>query len=390
MGRVFLQGCTLSPVTLRKTIEFPLFHVGQFTSQDGSQVPITDALLRQIEKNTNFILKSKVLQAPIGYDHPAKDSHAHGTLVGTRYHGGVLYAQGTDWSDALVADVKASKRLAYSGELHPKFSYPAGDGSGKMIEVGPAVVGLAILGSQRPAIKNLKPLSEFEFAEGTAPADAFETREELRSAGLVSQHVDGHQFFGEVENDARRFFSEEKDDDTMDEKEFQRRIDEQEKKWSERFDTFKADAEKKIQSFSEESKRAAEIDEYCSTVGKEKPMGVIALGNLRKALTAPTVENIKAFAESLPAFIAPGGMAGKKNADGTPADEEEAPEPKSLASVRVKHFADRSKNETLLAQAVADLEKIQPKLFSEAKATTLEQRIAVTKQYVVEREAAAN
>ncbi len=338
---------------LKKVIEFPLFHVGQFTSSDGTPVPMTEALLRQIEKNTNFVLRSKVLQAPIGYDHPAASSDAHGTLVGTRYANGVLYAQGDNWSDRLVDDVKAMKRLAYSGELAPKFTYP--DGTGKMIDVGPAVVGLAILGASRPAIKNLKPLSEFGFAEGTGAADEFITREELRNTGHVSEHSDGTKFFGEVENDARRFFSESHTEEqtTMtdaEKLEMQNAINAAVAAAVAPVKQANDALTEQLRTFSEDGVRKAEAHQFCEQLKADKKyMPEIPLGMLNDILADPTIPvpgktKIKAFAAALPSFIAPGGVAGerkKKQAEGEGGEGSgEAEEPKELAAVRPKHFAE--------------------------------------------------
>lgn len=359
---------TLATVPLNKVIEFPLFHLGTFTSQNGTPVPFTESLLKQIEKNTNFILKSKVLQAPIGYDHPSQKSDAHGTLVGLRYDKGVLYGQGDNWSDTLVADAKAKRRLAYSGELAPNFSFP--DGAGKMVDVGPAVVGMAILGASRPAIKNLKPLSEFEFAEGTAPADAYLIREELRSAGLVSQHVDGQHYFGEIENDERRFFSEERQEQesTMTDAEIKAAIAEGIKSG---VSTAVAEAvaplKAEIKNFSEESKRISKADELVTKLSKEKPIGKIALDAYRVALLEPTEANVQAFAEKLPAFIAPGGRAGapNKGAEGGEGGEGDADEPKALAKIRPKHFAeiDNPASQAIIDEALIAFSEFKPDAF---------------------------
>lgn len=381
-------------MTLKKTIEFPLFHVGQFTAMDGAKVPITEALLRQAEKNSNFILKSRILQAPIGYDHPAKSSDAHGTLVGTRYHNGVLYAQGSDWSDTLVADVKAMKKLAYSGELDPNFTYP--DGTGKMVALGPAVVGMAILGSRRPAIKNLKPLSDFEFSEGTSPADAFETREELRSAGLVSQHVDGQHFFGEVENDATRFFSETRTEEQTpmteaEKQEMQNAINAGIAAAVAPLKQANEDLKSQIQNFSEESKRVAKVDGLVDKLKKEKPIGQIALDAYRVALLDPSEANVQAFAEKLPAFIAPGGIAGKTkekpgNGDGGEADDD-GEEPKALAAIRPKHFAeiDDPRNQQLIDNALTAFAEFKPEALKGVEQNPLAQMERL-RTYVTQRD----
>lgn len=385
---------------LKKVIEFPLFHVGQFTAQDGTPAPITEALLRQIEKNTNFILKSRILQAPIGYDHPAKNSDAHGTLVGARYHNGVLYAQGDNWSDTLVADVKASKRLAYSGEYAPDFTYPAGDGSGKMVKVGPALVGMAILGSTRPAIKNLKPLSEFGFAEGVSAADEYETREELRSAGMLSEYCEDARFFAEVENDARRFFSEQKEQEsTMTDAEIQAAIAAGVKANLDTAVTAAVSAAVKplqdqIKSFSETAKREADVHSFCEKVSKTRPQlsNPLTLERLEKKILlhpdmTPSLDaEIRAFCEGLSAVVLPGGVAGPGQGenDDTPTDE-----PKALAAVRPKHFADidNPASQAVIDAAVTAFAEFKPDAFKGIEQNEAAQ-FAKVREYVINRDTA--
>lgn len=374
---------------LQKEIEFPLFHLGTVPDSTGKPVTFTPGLLREMERNSNFVARAGILQAPVKYDHPAfgaPDKENHGKMVRYQVRNNSLFAVGTNWSERLQQDKAREARIAYSPEFVSEFTY-IDPTTNQTVKLGPTVVGLAMLGGDRPAIKNLRPVSQFEFGENVGPADAFLMREELQNSGMLSEYCEDARYFAEVTNDARRFFSEHKDEENMDDKEVQRLLAEQDKKWSDRFEIFQKETEKKVHSFSEESKRVAKVDGLVAKLKDEKPIGQIALDAYRVALLEPTEANVQAFAEKLPAFIAPGGMAGAGDNAG---DDEPTAEPKALASVRVKHFSDRSKYEVLLSQATADLAKMKPKLFSEAKATTVEQRLAVTKQYVVEREAAAN
>ena len=364
----------------------------------------TPELLRQMERNSNFVARAGILQAPVKYDHPAfgaPDKENHGKLVRYEVRNNSLFTAGTNWSERLQADKAREARLAYSPEFVAEFSYPDPI-SGKMVTLGPTVVGLAILGGDRPAIKNLKPLAQFEFGENVGPADEFLMREELRAAGMVSEYVDGQHYFGEVENDARRFFSESQKEHTMTDQEIKDAIAAGVKAGvAAELNTAVAAAvaplQQQIKSFSETSKREGVVRAFCEAVKTTKPsLNTLSLGRLEKILlhsdmTDPLAEEVKAFVESLSAVIVPAGRGKGKEAD-VDVDEEQQnfEEPPNLARIRPSHFADRSKNETLLAAAITDLEKAKPKLFSEAKAVTLEQKLAVTKQYVVEREAAAN
>ena len=379
---------------LAKEIEFPLFHLGTVPDSKGVPVTFTPELLREMEKNSTFVSQAGILHAPVKYDHPAygaPDKENHGKMIRYQVRNNTLFAVGTNWSDRVQADKREEKRIAYSPEFVSEFEYPD-PVTGTMKKIGPTVVGLSLLGSDRPAIKNLKPFSSFEFGEAIGPADEFMIRQELRSAGYVSEYCDGTHFYAEVENDARRFSERSDSEDDMDEKDFKRLLEENDKKWEDRFTKFEKQTDERVKSFSEEGKRVEKIRAFCETVNKEKPIGKLALDRLQEALTNPTEETVRAFAESLPAFIMPGGVAGEKKtgADGKVIEDDDPDEPKALASVRPKHFSDRSKHETLLAQATDDLQKIKPKLFSEAKATTVDARLGVLKQYVIEREAEAN
>jgi hypothetical protein len=382
---------------LAKEIEFPLFHLGTVPDSTGTPVKFTPELLREMARNSNFVTQAGILHAPIKYDHPAHgaaDKENHGKMVRYEVRGNSLFAVGTNWSDRVKADKAEEKRIAYSGEFVNEFSYPD-PASGKMVKLGPTVVGLALLGSDRPAFKNLKPFSAFEFSEEISPVDAHETRQELRSAGLLSEYCDGTHFYAEVENDARRFS--ERQEQTMTDAEIQAAIAAGVAPLKTANDTLVASNKElsdQLRQFTETSARKTAAHEFTESLKTDKKyLGKIPTEMLEDILADPTMPapvatKVKAFCAALPAFIAPGGVAGKKaDADG---DDDDVDEPKNLAALRPKHFAERSKYELMLVAGTDELQTIKPKLFSEAKATTVEARLAVTKQYVIEREAAAN
>lgn len=361
---------------LAKEIEFPLFHLGTYTSQSGAKVTFTDAMLRQMERNGNFLVRSRILQAPVKYDHPAfgaADKENHGRLVGYRYANGTLHAIGTNWSDKLVKDVEREARIAYSGEFADNFEYPD-PSSRKMVKIdGPAPIGLAILGAERPAIKNLKPLSEFQFGEEINAADAWLAREELQKAGLLAEDFDGRYFFAEVTNDATRFFSESRTEDGMDEAAIQRLLDAQATKLQQGFDqqikALKDEQDKKIQSFSEQAKQTEKVIAFCETASKEKPFGKLFHDTLRKEMLEATpteAERIQRIITALPATAPPFKMAEKKKErDGGEPDDDNGEEPKALMVLRAKHFTDRENpaNQQKIVDGINAFAELKPDAF---------------------------
>jgi hypothetical protein len=374
----------------RKTIDFPLFHIGKYKSASGSEVDFTDALLRQLEKNTNFVLRSKVLQAPIGYDHPAAGSDSHGIITGARYANGVLYVTTENHSDKLASDAKAFRRLTYSGEFEPEFKYTE---KGREVKVGPTVVGLAILGKQRAAIKNpeMIPLAAFEFGEGVEAADAFSAREELHSSGVVSEHYDGKHFFAEVENDSRRFFEEEKD---MDKEEIQALIDKATA-------PLKADNERLRQDLANstvDAKRVGDVAAFCETIKEDKKLSKIPLTKLDAILMHAKVAGdkeldtmIRSFAESLSPFVVSGGVASSRATTKTKDDDDDAghvDEPDAVALLAPKHFSDDSgRSEKFVAAGIVAFGEWQP---DKMKGKSTVEKIDVVRRYVAERDGASS
>lgn len=374
---------------LQKEIEFPLFTVGLIPDSKGKPFNFTRELGMSMARNSNFALQSGILQPPIRYDHPAfgaTDKENHGTFKRFEFRDNSLFAYATNWSERLQADKAREARIAYSGECVEDLEYP--DGNGTMKKLGPCVVGMAILGGDRPAFKNLKPLTKFEFAEGVSDVDAFEIVAELRKSGLIAETVEGTHFFGEVTNDSRRFFSEQHGtENDMDEKEFQKRLEENDAKWDKRFSEFVKTTEAKVQSFSDESQRIGKINAFCETVRTEKPIGKLALERLREAMKNPTEETVRAFVESLPAFLAPNGKAEEKAAgDKKDRDGDDKSEPEALAKVRPRTFSDP--HDPAIMPAVLAFGEFKPEAFKGIESDT-RAKIEKTAQYVRARDLGA-
>jgi hypothetical protein len=353
---------------LAKEIEFPLFHRGLHTSNDGSKVVFTEEKLRQMERNSNFITRAGLLHAPIKYDHPAYgagDKENHGKMVRYEYRNGSLHAIGTNWSDRIVEDKKRGARIAYSGEYVEDFQYPDPN-TGKSISIGPAVVGLAVLGSTRPAIKALKPFEQFEFAEGESRAEVFATLEELRKSGLVAEDCEGTKFFGEVENDVRRFAEEEKTMPELTAADVARIVADEGAKIRADIDTkiskMASETESKIKEMSEESAEKRKRTELADSLDKEIPLGKIPAQRRREAILNPTFETVRSFAESVGSVLLPADEAGKgKGADG---EGDGKDEPKALAALKPRHFSEMSgDNEKLVLAGLQAVRESEPDFF---------------------------
>lgn len=342
-------------------VELPIFHLGTYRSASGTPVTFTPELLRQLERNTNFAISQK-FQPPVGYDHPAaRDTNAHGRIASVRVEGGKLIATLDGTSEKLRDDAKNFRRLTYSPEFHDDFEIVS---DGQRVKIGPTVVGLAMLGSQRGAIKNtaMIPLSEVPFGEAVAAVDALILRSELRSLGYLGEYeVDG-KFFAEVENDERRFSEHEEQTMTPEEKlEMQNAI-------KAGIDSGIAAAiapavaaavkplQDQIKSFSETAKREGEVHTFCETIKTtKKSLNQLSLDRLEKNIllhddmTPALDKEIRAFVEGLSAVILPGGTAN----DDKGGDEGNGDESPELAKVRQRHFneIDKAENQAIVFAA---------------------------------------
>jgi hypothetical protein len=379
---------------LQKEIELPLFRRGIVTDSRGTKVHFTEALLRQLERNTNRVIADRLLQAPIklAYDHPVAGTNkeAHGVLSRARYDNGTLYISGTNWSDTLVKDVKRGARLSYSGEFTDDFTFPD-PVSGNTVSLGPAVVGLAIQGADRPAFKGLLPLNQIEFAEGTTAYEMYETREELRKAGLVAEHVEGTHYFGEVENTGR--FFEEEQETAMDEKDLKAIGDMIKTTVAAAvapLETKIADTQKSVSQFSEQGKRDSKAHQFCEEFKSKRqktappPPALMAQAEdlLSDSEVTPGVyTKITMLMEKIPAAIVGGTTEGEGGGGGV----EEIPGAKSLPKLRKHHFSERTpENSNLIDGALTELKAAKPELFAAAK--TVEAEIAITRDFVARRD----
>lgn len=341
-----------------QALEVPTFTYGTYTSLDGEDVVFTDDLMRDLVKNTNYAIAVKALTPPVGYDtinndgtyaHRGTEAHAHVTAA--KFRNGVVTLELSKPSEQFRSDVKEGRRLRVSGEFNPKFSYT--DASGKKIDVGPTIVGLAALGRHRPALKNpsIVPLSDLNFGESIAPADAYATREELRKSGFVAQTLaDGKYAFSEINVDPIIFGEQEQG---MTDAEIQAAIDAKMKPLNEKITTLEGENTKlkgDVLKFSETSKREGAAKSFCEKLATDRkataPLPVLFTEKLETILADPTLTDaqitlIKSLAESAPgAYV--GGKS--KDADDKDADGDDKAEPKALAKLKPRDFAEMSSN----------------------------------------------
>lgn len=396
---------------LDKEIEFPLFPIGRYRANDGSEVEFDEATLQAMARNTNFAIESGILRhPPIGYDHPAEASASHGVLTGARYSNGVLYVKGSKWSDQLVKDARQFKRLTYSGEFASKL---AGVINGKSVEVGPTIVGVAMLGAKRAAVKNpaMRPLADFGFGEKTAPIDAFMASSELKRAGVVALGSEGAQHFAEVDN-GPKYFDEGSND--MDKDEAQKLIDAaiaaNDKKWEQRLTDQTKEFNEKLSKNTVDSKRQGDVKEFAETVGPkgDKKINMTQKAKLESILMHPSVATSTELDQLIRQFVEAGSsisvgreIAGKKSGSGKPKelgehdvdDDEDGDEDGdggALDTIQSKAFAEMSKgdNERLVGLAVKQFsERFPEKVRDDAgKPLSYELRLAKAQKYVQKRE----
>lgn len=365
-------------------VELPIFHLGTYTAQNGTPVTFTQELLRQMERNTNLVIRTSKFQPPVGYDHPAaRDTSAHGFISGVRYDNGKLIATLDGTSEQLRADAKNFKRLTYSPEFHDDFSFVH---EGKPVKVGPTVIGLAMLGAQRGAIKNsaMVPLSEVAFGENVSDVEALLLREDLRAMGYVGEYVADGKFFGEVENDTSRFFEEQENAMTADElKAINDTINAGIKAAVEPLNAKIESQGATIKQFGEEAKTRAKVTELVETIGTEKKLSKISRTRLEEALMTPTTDTVRAFAESISPVVLPG--TAKKDDD----TKGETDEPAALAAVRPKHFSDPNEHGDVLEAGLIAFGEFKPEAFKGIESNPSEQ-LAKLRGYITTRDTAAN
>lgn len=343
----------------QKAIRIPVYTYGKYRAQDGTYEDFTDEKMRALVKNTNFVIKAKPFIPTfgyVGYDHPVfgkvTDTNAHGHIVGAHYEDGVVSLDVKPIADRdgkyrLLEDAKAGRRPHVSGEHKNDFSFV--DGGGRTIPVGPTILGLAALGTERPAIKNEKivPLSEIPFPETITAADAFMAREALRKSGLVSQTFsEGVLVFSEIQLGTDV-------DDTpkeqpMTAEELKLITDKMESMLAANATQIKADVATQIKAsedktattikaMSEGEAQRQKLVARVETVVKEKKLPAIPAAKLLEAVLDPTAEKVLAFSEVLSSTVLPGPTPKKVDGD-TRTDPTD--EPAALAALRPKHFSD--------------------------------------------------
>lgn len=348
-------------------LKVPTFAHGTYPSADGTPVKFDDALMRKLERNTNFLIANKILTPPVEYDwidDAGKYHHggmsaisanertdAHGAIERVTYEDGVVHLHYANVSDKLAGDIKAGKRIRSSGVFVPNYWY--NDALGKKVEIGPAVVGTAVLGSQRPAMRNPKivPLSELQFGEEVSVDDALHLREQLRASGLVAQTFDEDRYcFSEIEIDPK-IFGEPKEEQHMpmtdaEKAEFQNMINSAVNTATAPLIAKNKELEQQVQKFSETAKIETEAKAFCETLVADRKQVGAALPALfvqhgQKMLCDPEFsdaqrEAIRKLMQLAPSALVQGGKGGENQGDEIQTDE-----PKALSELRPKHFATR-------------------------------------------------
>jgi hypothetical protein len=383
----------------------PTYTYGTYRSQDGSSVTFTDDSMRALVKNTNAVIRAKAFTPTLGYDHPVagnRNTDAHGHIKAAKYEDGVVSLLVKPIRDRegrlrLVEDARAGRRPHVSGEHVEKFSFVDGD---KTVFVGPTIVGLAALGSERPAIKNPKivPLSEIEFPDTVSVADRLLAKEELRKSGLVAQTFaeDGVYAFAEITLDPKIFDEQEQPMTPEELQKIQDMITGAVTKIDEKVDAkitkLQTDVKTDITAMSEASKETAKREAWVGDLLKEKPLGKLAGERLLAVAKDPTFENVRAFAEALPASLVPSGKAGKVTqlSEGETEVVDDSDEPEALAVLRMSHFKDVDKNDALLANGLKAFSEYRPKEYAAVKDKPLAEQIAALQAHVKRSLSAAN
>lgn len=390
---------------MNERIEIPTFTYGTYRSLTGEEVTFTDELMRQLEANTKAAIKAGALTPPVGYDefdattgkYTHRGTEAHGHITDVTYRNGVVHLAMEKPSEKFRSDVREGRRLRVSGEFVPKFWYTAPDG--KAVELGPTIVGLAALGRHRPALKNPKivPLSQLPFAETIPAAEVTAAREELRKSRVVAHTFADDKFaFSEIDIDPRAFADEEND---MDKSEIQALIaaavdpiKAENALLKQTVETQKREFGEQIASLSENSQRAAEVQQFCENLNdaKNKRLTKIMLGHVHDVLMHPSVvkdkdldRKIRASYENIPAFAVQIGQSQFSEGDGGDEDEGKA-EPKALRVLKVKHFADVDANQGVIDAGLSAFAEFKPDLKLTEK--PLPAQVAALEQYVTRRD----
>lgn len=378
---------------MSKLFDFPLFTPGPRRSNNGTLVNFDETLLRDLARNTRFVLGKRLMHPPVGFRHPAKNDHfAKGHIVDAQLINGVVHAYVAQ--PKFIADAKAGNLLDFSGE----FGEVEYTDNGQAKKVFPCIVGIGLLGDERAGVKDERkrtlPLlvEEQAFGESLTPAQTWEIAEELRKTGLVSQTFaeDGTYCFSEIQIDPQIFTEERK---PMTAEELQQitntinaavapiKADLDGVKTS--ITTMKTETDTKLQQFSEQAKTENKIAEIEDRIRKEKKLGLSAMKNFGKALRERTVESIEAFAESLsPAAVQLGEQHGEEGGG--------KKEPAALAKLRVSDFAEPSKFDSQINAGLLAFAEAEPTKWSVVADKPHAAKLDALKTHIAQRDASAN
>lgn len=161
-----------------------IMKVGKWNAS-GQVIDVTSEYLDQLVANYEN-LNSKVT----GFGIPIKLGHntrvgepAYGWATNVRRQGDTLLADFADVPSEIVDAVKAKRYNALSVEIWPKVKY-AGQ------EFTQVLSGVALLGSEWPAVKGLKPLSAFAEFETETPLSFQEAGDEPVPNTFTQEQVD--------------------------------------------------------------------------------------------------------------------------------------------------------------------------------------------------------
>jgi len=405
------------------------FTYGTYPSADGSPATFTPEFMRELERNTNFLIDRKILTPPVEYDwidsenkyhhggmsaiDPSERTDAHGQIGKVEFKNRALHLHYVKTSDKLRKDIDAGRRIRTSPVYVKNYWYNDADGVRR--NVGPAIVGTTVLGAKRPALRNplIVPLQDLpkRWGEQVHPAEAWQAIEELRTTGLIAQTFEDDRFmFSEVDVQPRET-SEEKTTMTDVEKAemkeaiatavanatkaLQDQLAIQAQKFTEQDTAFKAELAK----FSEAAQIKADTKAFCETYAADRAAKKIPVPplfaehmetvlNHRDLTSADLRKEIKALCESANGAVPPTGKAGEQD-DKTKGKSNDDDEPKALAEARLRHWANLADpaNQEVVDAAIVALGEHQPDLFKNAK--TEDQRQDITRDYIARRDGGA-
>lgn len=381
-----------------KLFDFPLFPPGPHRANDGTIVNLDAAGLQDLVRNTRFAVAKGLLKPPVGFRHPAaRDFFAKGHITDAQYINGVAHAFVAQ--PKFIDDAKNGNVLEYSGEIG--FVEYTEEGVGK--KVGPCIVGIGLLGDERPGIKDprRKPLSQLvkeqAFGEALTPAQTWEIAEELRKAGVVAQTYDAGEenryCFSEMIFDSQDF-KEEKTHMPIDDNDLAKiggliaaalkPLQEDLGTVKTEIGTVKTETETQFKKFSEGARRESEAETWADQQDEKVPLGKVASELRRDIARKAAGGNLLTFAEVKAAYeaITPGVITKEERKPNDDGDE-----PEALAKIRPSMFSEASKHDNVLTAAWEAALKFKPERFGQFRHKPQREQMAALKDYAVERHA---